>query len=309
MSQKFDFAVGGQALVEGVMMRSKNYVAWACRDEKGEIQIKTFFYNTWIQKFTFLNLPIVRGFLNMIQMINLGSKALNYSIDIAFPEEASDSNQNTLLGTLFAIFNIVASFALAIFLFKFMPLLITTFLENYLPSLKTNYLLFNVTDSVFKIIIFLAYLLLISQIKQIKRLFMYHGAEHMAVFNYEAKEKLTIENTMKQPRLHPRCGTSFVLFVFVASIFVYMFIPKNPNFWLNLAYRVSFLPIIAGLSFEILKLAGKYSNNPILKLISMPGLALQRITTKQPTADQAEVAIAALQAFLGPSVDPLKRRL
>ena len=199
---------------------------------------------------------------------------------------------------IFAILNIILSIALAIFLFKFLPLLITTFLENYFPSLKANYLLFNTTDSIFKILIFLTYLFLISQIKQIKRLFMYHGAEHMAVFNYEAKEKLSVDNTMKQPRLHPRCGTSFVLFVFVASIFVYMFIPKNPNFWSNLIYRITFLPIIAGLSFEILKLAGKYSSNPILKLISMPGLALQKITTKQPTPDQAAVAIVALQATL-----------
>ncbi len=297
MSKKFDFAVGGQALVEGVMMRSKNYVALACRDQDGKIQLKSFFYNTWIQRFPRLNIFILRGFLNMIQMIALGSNALNHSLEIAFPEE-NQAPKSSFLATLFTVCNLIFSILLAIALFKFLPLYFTSLLETHFASLQQNYFLFNLTDALFKILIFLIYLGAISLIPQVKRLFMYHGAEHMAVFNYESKQELTVGNTMQQPRLHPRCGTSFILFVFVASIFVYMFIPKNPNFLINLLGRVAFLPVIAGISFEILKIAGTYSKNPIMRAISMPGLALQKITTKQPSPDQAEVAIRALQETL-----------
>lgn len=298
MSKKFDFAVGGQALIEGVMMRSKNYVAMSCRDKKGEIKTKSFFFNTITQKYKFLNIFILRGFLNMIQMISLGSKALNYSIDIAFEEEGQVEESGSVLKTMVSIFNIIFSLSFALFLFKFLPLYFTGFIEQHFVSVKESYLLFNAVDAGFKILMFLIYLGFISMMPDIKRLFMYHGAEHMAVFNYESNEDLSVKNTMKQPRLHPRCGTSFVLFVFVASIFVYMFIPKNPDFLQNFLQRIVLLPVIAGLSFEILKMAGKYSENPIVKLLSMPGMALQLITTSHPTDDMAEVAIVALNKTL-----------
>lgn len=304
---KFDFAVGGQALIEGVMMRSQNYVAWAVRKADGTIKIKDFAYNSLAQKYKFFNLPFLRGVISMFEMMALGIRALNFSADEFImdedPKEAKKKAEQKPIpkwqSTLFLTLNVIFSLGFTILLFKYVPLQLTEWIFQATPyDPSTNYIAYNFLDGTLKLTIFLAYILLISQFKDIKRVFQYHGAEHMAVFNYEKGTELTAENSAKQSRFHPRCGTSFIIFVFLISILVYSLIPRDPNFILHLAKRLALLPVIAGVSFETLKLSGKYASNPIVKLLIQPGLAFQRLTTKDPDHSQLEVAVAALKRTL-----------
>lgn len=314
-NSKFDFAVGGQALIEGVMMRSQNYVAWAVRKADGSIKIKDFAYNSLAQKYKFFNLPFLRGVVSMFEMMALGIRALNFSADEFImdedPKEAKKKAEQKPMpkwqSNLFLAFNLIFSLGFTILLFKFLPLQLTEWIFQAIPyEPTTNYIAYNFLDGTLKLTIFLAYILLISQFKDIKRVFQYHGAEHMAVFNYEEGTPLTVENSARQSRFHPRCGTSFIIFVFLISIVVYSVIPRDPNFVLHLTKRLALLPVIAGVSFEALKLSGKYASNPIVKLLIQPGLAFQRLTTKQPDNSQLEVAIASLQATLDNEVKKTK---
>jgi uncharacterized protein YqhQ len=302
---RFDFAVGGQALIEGVMMRSQNYVAWAVRKVDGTIKIKDFKYNSLAQKFKFFNLPFLRGVVSMFEMMALGIRALNFSADEFIQDEEpgkAKEEQKPMpqwQSTLFLTLNVIFSLGFTIVLFKFIPLQLTEWIFEAIPyDPTTNYVAYNFLDGILKLTIFLAYILLISMFKDIKRVFQYHGAEHMAVFNYEEGTPLTVENSARQSRFHPRCGTSFIIFVFLISIVVYSVIPRDPNFLFHLAKRLALLPVIAGVSFEALKLSGKYASNPIVRLLIQPGLAFQRLTTKQPDDTQLEVAVASLQRTL-----------
>lgn len=303
---KFDFAVGGQALIEGVMMRSQNYVAWAVRKADGSIKIKDFYYNSLAQKHKFFNLPFLRGVVGMFEMMALGIRALNFSADEFIQDEEPSKDKDkkqekpmpSWLTNLMLALNIVVSLAFTIVLFKYLPLLLTEQIVK-IPQLQNiHYISYNLIDGVLKLSIFLLYILLISSFNDIKRVFQYHGAEHMAVFNYESGLPLSAENSAIQSRFHPRCGTSFIIFVFLISILIYSLVPRDPIFWQHLAKRLLFLPVIAGVSFEVLKLSGKYANNPIVKLFIQPGLYFQRLTTKQPDHSQLEVAVAALQRTL-----------
>lgn len=301
----FDFAVGGQALIEGVMMRSQNYVAWAVRKADGTIKIKDFKYNSLAQKFKIFNLPFFRGVVSMFEMMALGIRALNFSADEFIQDEEpgkSKEEQKPMpkwQSTLFLTLNVIFSLGFTIVLFKYLPLQLTEWIFEVIPyDPTTNYVAYNFLDGILKLTIFLSYILLISMFKDIKRVFQYHGAEHMAVFNYEEGTPLTVENSARQSRFHPRCGTSFIIFVFLISIVVYSVIPRDPNFLFHLAKRLALLPVIAGVSFEALKLSGKYASNPIVRLLIQPGLAFQRLTTKQPDNTQIEVAVASLQRTL-----------
>lgn len=300
---KFDFAVGGQALIEGVMMRSKNYIAWSVRKQDGSIKTESFFYNSLIQKHKWLNIPLVRGFLGMFEMMFLGIRALNFSAEEFIQDEEPDKKTKPLpqwAESLLLIGNVFLSLGFTILLFKLLPLRVTEFIfsQTSILEAKYGYILYNLLDGVLKMVIFLTYILGISMFNDVKRVFQYHGAEHMAVFNYEANLPLTVENSSIQTRFHPRCGTSFIIFVFLVSILVYSLMPRDPNFWLHLLKRVAMLPIIAGISFEVLKLSGKYSDNPVVKFLIQPGLAFQKLTTKEPDVEQLEVAITALQTTL-----------
>lgn len=299
---KFDFAVGGQALIEGVMMRSQNFVAWAVRKADGTIKIKDFTYNSLAQKYKFFNLPFLRGVVGMFEMMALGIRALNFSADEFIQDEEPDQPKSkpmpNWLANLFLVGNILVSLGFTILLFKYLPLLITEQIVKIPFMSDINYILYNFIDGVLKLSIFLLYIVLIGSFNDIKRVFQYHGAEHMAVFNYEAGTELSAENSNLQSRFHPRCGTSFIVFVFLISIIIYSFIPRDPIFWQHLLKRLIFLPVIAGVSFEVLKLSGKYAHNPIVKLFILPGLYFQRLTTKAPDHSQLEVAVAALQKTL-----------
>ena len=295
-----DLAVGGQAVFEGVMMRTPNAVSISVRDPKNQIQNMSFPYKTLTQRYKFLNLPILRGMINLVEMTRLGTKAINYSVDIGLDEEPKEnaSKFEKILHSTLQIFSVIFSFIFAMFLFKYIPLLSSEILSNNFVSVSENYVLFNFIDSLVKISIFALYVTLLTLSSSLRRVFQFHGAEHMAVHAYEKDLDLTVKNVQKQTTLHPRCGTSFLVFVFLFSVLFYTFIPKNPSFWINLGSRILALPLLVGFSYEILKLAGKYSHTWMFKLISVPGLAFQRLTTKQPDDSQVEVAIHALdQAF------------
>ena len=299
---KFDFAVGGQALIEGVMMRSQNFVAWAVRKADGSIKIKDFHYNSLAQKYKFFNLPFLRGVVGMFEMMALGIKALNFSADEFIQDENPDEPESkptpVWLTNLFLTLNIIVSLGFTIVLFKYLPLLITEQIIKLDFLQDIHYIAYNLLDGVLKLTIFFLYILLISSFNDIKRVFQYHGAEHMAVFNYESNLPLSAKNSEIQSRFHPRCGTSFIVFVFLISILIYSLVPRDPIFWQHLFKRLLFLPVIAGVSFEALKLSGKYASNPIVKLLIQPGLYFQRLTTRQPDFSQLEVAVAALQRTL-----------
>ena len=301
---KIDFAIGGQAVIEGVMMRSPNSIVISVRRMDGGITVQEKPYRTLSQRYKFFNLPIIRGMLNLVEMMVIGSKAINFSASAAMDEEKpkKKTKKQSAMQKIFEVvmfsFSLVVAFALSIFLFKFVPLWVTTLIEKQSQTIKENYVIFNLIDGVFKTGIFILYIFILSLLPSFKRIFEYHGAEHKAVFTYEKGLDLTVKNASKQSRFHPRCGTSFILIVFVISILVYTFIPRNPDFTKNLLIRLAFLPIIAGISYEYLKISARYANKAWTKIFITPGLWMQRLTTKDPSKDQMEIALNSLKVAL-----------
>ncbi len=288
-------AAGGQAVIEGVMMRSKHHLAIAVRKPSGGISLKTGRIVSASSRISFLGWPFFRGIVSMIEMIVIGVKALNYSANESLGEEAEEMTPLQIaLSLIFAL-------GFAIVLFKFIPLLLAQLIQNWLPLVKANYFLFNAIDGVIKIALFVLYVAGISLMNDVRRIFSYHGAEHAAVTCYEARQPLTPENVLKHTTIHPRCGTSFILIVLMLSIFVYTFIPRDYSFLAKFGLRLLLLPVIAGISYELLRLAGKYKQSRFLRIISFPGMCLQHITTRPFDRGQAEVAIRALKAVLGKS--------
>lgn len=305
-SKEIDFAVGGQAVIEGVMMRSPSSVTIAVRKSEGQIKVRRKRYFTLIQRFPWLNIPILRGVINLFEMMIIGTEAINYSANESLdePEQKPKKKKKdrTKLEAIFEvgmfILSLVIALSISIFLFKFLPLLATTFIEGYSVQIQNNYILFNLIDGILKMSIFLIYIYVLALFPSFKRIFEYHGAEHKAIFNYEAKLPLTVENSARQTRFHPRCGTSFILIVFIISILAYTFVPKQETFTANLLLRLVCLPLIAGISYEFLKFSAKHVENPIVKALIQPGLWFQRLTTREPDASQLEVSIASLKEAL-----------
>jgi len=263
------------------MFKSKDKIAVAVRKPDGKIKVKTDKYKSLTEKFPF-SLPFIRGMIVLIETLILGIKTLNYSTN----ENLGDAKEEQLSG--FALFlSLLLSIVLAIFLFKFLPLL-----GAQLLPIENNYL-FNLVEGVIKITILVGYIWLISLMPDVKTLYQYHGAEHKVINAYENKD---LKNAKKYTTLHPRCGTSFIIFVVFISILVYILIPMDFSFWVKLGLRLLFLPVIAGIAYELIKLSGRFRKNPILKLIVYPGLLLQRITTKEPTDKQLEVSMKAFKA-------------
>lgn len=297
-----DFAVGGQAVIEGVMMRSPHWVTVSVRKENGVVVELVKPFTSLSQKLKFLAWPFVRGVLNMIEMMIYGMHALNFSANQFIDEEIVEEKDKTAgrraFEAVYGIFMVVFSLAFALFLFKFIPLWIATWLSGFVDALDKNYILFNAVDGFLKIAIFVGYIGFLWIFKDIRRVFEYHGAEHKAIFTYENKLPLSPENAQKMTRFHPRCGTSFILIVFLISIAVYTFLPRQPEFWLNLAGRIAVLPVIAGISYEILKLSARNMNNFFVRQMVKPGLWLQRLTTREPDLKQLEVALHALKNAL-----------
>lgn len=283
---------GGQAVIEGVMMRSKTHLAIAVRKPNGKISVKKEKIVSLADRIRILSLPFIRGIIYLFEMLIIGIKAINYSATEALEEDEEE------ISSFAIVLSLILAFGLAILLFKFIPLLIAQMLSNKFDVVESNYILFNLIDGAIKISLFILYLFFISFMEDIQRVFQYHGAEHKAVYCYEARKPLTVKNVQKFSPLHTRCGTSFILFVLVLSIFVYTFIPKDYGFWAKFGLRIAALPIIAGISYELLKFTGKHHKNPLLKIVIFPGLMIQKLTTRRPDDSQVEVAIKALKSVV-----------
>lgn len=313
-SAQEELLVGGQALIEGVMMRSPGAWGVAVRRADGTVALERGKVVPWSRKLPFLKLPILRGVSVLFQSLALGIKALNFSAAAAMegasaeeagkggaPEGAAapaPASINKEKGTDWAIVgSMVFGLGLGVLIFLLLPLWLTHLAERFLTGSMSS-LGFNLFDGLLRAIFFLGYIVAISRFKDIHRVFMYHGAEHKVVFNYEKGLPLNVENARAQSRLHPRCGTSFLLFVLVVSIFVFALIPKTAPFLVKFGGRIVLVPLIAGLSYEVLRLTAKKRAAPLFALLVAPGLALQRITTQEPTDDMLEVAITALQVAL-----------
>jgi uncharacterized protein YqhQ len=300
---KIDFAVGGQAVIEGVMMRSPNFITVAVRKNKGDIKLKEEDFRSLSMKIKFFGIPLLRGVVNLFEMMMVGMRMLNFSASESIDEEpvkntTKQSSLQKLTTFLSFAFSLVFALGMSLFLFKFLPLWITEFLSKESVFLKDHYMAYNLVDGLIKTTFFVVYIGVIGLIPSMKRVFQYHGAEHKSIYTYEKGLTLNVENAKKMTRFHPRCGTSFILVVFLLSIFIYTFVPKQPEFWINFLTRVAFLPIIAGVSYEILKWSAKHAEHSLVKIITLPGLLFQRLTTKEPADDQLEVALSALRKAL-----------
>ena len=283
--------IGGQAVLEGVMMRSPSMWAVAVRKPDGQIAQVVRDISSPMARNRIFRLPVIRGVIALGESLAIGFRALAISANYAAQEEDEDGNVQTELtrGQLLFAFGIAIGFALL--LFKVSPALIT----SWLPIESTG--AFVVVEGLVRVTIFIAYLVGIGYLPDLKRVFQYHAAEHKAINAYEAGEPLTPENVARHSLLHVRCGTAFLLYVMVIAIFVFAFFGQ-PG-WVGLiATRVGLLPVIAGIAYEVIRFAGKHPNHPVLRPLLQPGLWLQRLTTREPTLDQIEVSIRALDEVL-----------
>jgi len=300
MKEENAIAVGGQAVIEGVMMRSPEYVATAVRRQDGKIVVKRDAFSSITKRIKFFGLPFIRGGIILIESMVLGIKALNFSADVAMVEEnekAKDvKEKKPFIEKLVMAATIVFALGLGIGLFFYVPLLLTE-----LTGVKSG-ILFNLIDGGFRLLIFLSYLLLISLWKEIRRVFEYHGAEHKSIFAFEDKLDLTVENVKPFSRFHPRCGTSFLLIVMLVSILVFVMLGR-PDSITDRLIRFLFVPVIGGISYEIIRLAGKKFGTRLAKILIAPGLWMQKITTREPDDSQLEVALAALKSSLDQELD------
>ncbi len=293
--------IGGQAVIEGVMMRGKDDVAIAVRKPDQEIVIKTEKVKG-ITTSSWTKLPILRGGFALIDAMILGVKSLTYSAEF-FEEEEQNQEKGKIETWIENKFGDKVNDIL-IYVSVFMALLVGIGIFIISPTLATNFLktkihvpwILNLVEGFLRIVLFVGYISLISQMKDIKRVFEYHGAEHKTIHCYESGLDLTVENAKNFPRLHPRCGTSFLVIVMIVSLLLFSLIGW-PNPWMRILFRLILMPVVAGLSYEIIRFAGK-SQSKIVRIISYPGLLLQKLTTKEPDDSQLEVAIAAMKHVL-----------
>ncbi|HPQ40393.1 MAG TPA: DUF1385 domain-containing protein [bacterium] len=307
-----DVTVGGQAVLEGVMMRAPGVMTVAVRRQDGTIVIHKDELTSPAERFPVLKWPFVRGLMALGQSLALGFKALDYSSAIAMddidrsqkPAGGSEPVPGTPepkgMSTLSLIGVIAGAMVLGIGFFFFIPLYLTEFVASSVHAVREHTLLFNAVDGIIRVIFLIAYVWAISLMPDIRRVFQYHGAEHKAIFAYEAGCPLTPDHAKPFPTLHPRCGTAFLLTVMLVAILVFSLIPSTAALWLKAISRIVLLPVIAGVSFEIIRKSGE-SDNRLLRAATAPGLWLQRITTREPDDQQLEVGIAALQAALSQS--------
>ncbi|MCD3350915.1 DUF1385 domain-containing protein [Clostridium botulinum D/C] len=306
-------SVGGQAVIEGVMMRGSNGVATAIRKSNGEIEVDFKKIKPLTQKNKVFSLPIIRGFITLIDSLILGIKTLNYSasfIEEELEEEPSKLDKwieekfkgkatDIIMGISF-----VVSMALSILIFFIIP----TFVANGFKRINiTNAIWLNILEGIIRVFIFLTYIYLISKMDDIKRVFEYHGAEHKTIFCYESNEKLKPENAKQHGRLHPRCGTNFLFLVMIVSIILFSFTGWN-SIWQRILYRIILLPLVSGITYEIIKWMGN-NKNSCTKVLAYPGLMLQKLTTREPDLNQLEVAIASLKVAEGiETVESIKEK-
>jgi uncharacterized protein YqhQ len=283
--------VGGQAVMEGVLMRSPNFWSMAVRNPEGELEVRAEPFKSVTRKHRLFRFPVVRGFLSLAETLWLGMRALTISTNIALGEEEELSKKEIAVTLLFGL-------GLALALFLAAPVLGTKGLDWLLGGVVTNVVVFNIIEGVFRILIFVAYIVLISAFSNdIKRFFAYHGAEHKAIKVYERGEVLVPENARKLDTMHVRCGTSFVLYVLVASIFIFSLLPLTGWVWMVLS-RIVVIPLVAGLAFEFIMWSARNQDNAVVKVLVWPGLQMQKLTTREPDDDMVEVAMTSLRKVL-----------
>ena len=289
--------IGGQAVLEGVMMKNKEKYAVAVRKPSGEIAVEVENFQGMMHGSRLLEIPFIRGVFNFINSLVLGTRSLNYSasfyeedeedtaVDKALDKISGGNGEKVLSGIV-----TIVSIALALGIFVVLPFFISRYFEGFIR----NHSLLMIMEGAIRIAIFLAYVALISLMKDIRRLYQYHGAEHKCINCIERGRELTVENVMKSSRFHKRCGTSFIFFVLIVSIVLFFFI-RVESVLLRVLLRLLLMPVVAGISYELIRLAGKHDNF-FVNLLSAPGFLFQKITTKEPDEDMVEVAIASVNA-------------
>lgn len=303
--------IGGQAVIEGVMMKNQDLYAVAVRKPNGEIEIDTEEYHGILHGSAIKKVPFIRGVFNFVDSLILGMRTLTYSASFYEDEEAKETKTDKAMGKMFGAnaekvmmgCTVALSIVLAVAIFMILPYFLSSFFEKYVRNTS----LLALIEGVIRIAIFLIYVVAISLMQDIKRVYMYHGAEHKCINCIEHGHVLNVHNVKRSSRLHRRCGTSFLLIVMIVSVVLFILIRvENPA--MRLGLRLLLIPVIAGISYEIIRLAGR-SENPIVKLISAPGLALQKLTTREPDEAMIEVAIKSVEAvfdwraFLGENFD------
>lgn len=285
--------VGGQAVLEGVMMRSPHAWAIACRKPSGEVSTHSEPLERLSEKHKWMGWPIVRGVVTLGHAMTLGFRALRFSANVALDEvePAKEDGKKLEVSGWIAAVNIIFSVAFFIFMYKYLPLVAATELKRVDPIFGGQ-ILFNLVDGIIRLVLFVLFIWGVSLWKDIRRVYEYHGAEHKTVFAFENGDPLDTAAVQKYSTYHPRCGTSFLMTVMIISIVIYMAIPVT-TFWARFAVRIALLPVIAGLSYEIIRFAAKHRGS-LFALMTAPGLWLQRITTQPPSDEQAECAIVAL---------------
>lgn len=284
--------VGGQAVIEGVMMRGFGNMAMAVRQPDGGIAVEQQTLNSLTDKYPVLKQPLLRGMVALGEALVYGMKALSNSAQLAGEESEELSDREMAMTMLMSI-------ALAIGLFIVLP----TFIAKFLKAYTENLMLLNLIEGVIRLAFFIIYVAVISRVRDIQRVFEYHGAEHKTIHAYEAGVPLEVEHVRPFSTLHPRCGTSFLLIVMLVSMVVFSFMGW-PEIWQRIGSRILLMPLIAGISYEIIRYAGRNAQNSLVSLLIVPGLLLQKLTTREPDGEQIEVAIKALQAVLPQTPQP-----
>ncbi len=306
-----DMAIGGQAVIEGVMMRSPDTIATAVRLPDGTIEVRKKPYRGFVKIHRWLDIPVLRGAINFFEMLVVGMETLNWSADVQMKyedrEQGKESKSRTFMNSLMLGGSIVMALVISLGLFFALPIWVATLL-----GLSKGALLFNLVAGAIRLSLFLLYVALISLMPDVKRLFRYHGAEHMSIYTLEASAPLSIDEARGRSRLHPRCGTSFILIVALFSMILFgvadslfpLIFGHMQTFPERLATHLVLLPLVAGASYELLKISGRYRSNPLIRAMTVPGLWLQRITTADPDDDMIEVALCALKVSLGREETP-----
>lgn len=302
MSEKKITSIGGQAIIEGVMMRGPHKIAMAVRKPDGEIIVEE---KENKKRNIIPKIPIVRGLFAFFESMIIGVQALMFSanfydLDDGTEKKENDKDEKQEISSWMMYLSVFFSLIISIGMFILLPNFVSSLI---VPNKEANVVLYNVIESILRISIFIVYLLLVSKMKDIKRVFEYHGAEHKSIFCYEAGEELNVENVKKQSRFHPRCGTSFLLFVMIISIIVFSLIGRHPNMFVNMGLRLLLLPLVAGISYEVIKFAGRNADNKWISWLNKPGMWLQHLTTREPDDSQIEVAIASLKAVIPENKD------
>jgi uncharacterized protein YqhQ len=285
--------VGGQAVMEGVMMRAPHSYCVAVRKPSGEIVTEDMPVERMSEKHKWLKWPVLRGLGTLVQAMSLGIRALKFSANAALDDGSAE--KPTEIPKWVITVQTILSVLFFIALYKLLPLKLTEYLSNWAPSLKGQ-IAFNAIDGVIRLVIFIGFLMLLSRAKDIRRVFEYHGAEHKVVFNFESGKPVNVENAQGFVTWHPRCGTSFMFVIMFISMLVYMLIPA-PTIMAKLTERIVLLPVITGLSYELIRFAAR-KRGSFLALLTTPGLWTQRITTKAPSDEQTAVAIHALEGAM-----------